>query len=52
MSLFNKKKLEHKQSAVGKHIGAQSKADSYVYGRQKAKKIAESRKEVASKMRN
>jgi len=52
MSLFNKKKMEHKMGAVGKHVGAQSKADSYVYGRQKAKKIAESRKSIASKMRD
>jgi len=43
MALFDKKKYEHKKAQVGHHIGAQSKLDSYVYGREKSKKISMSR---------
>lgn len=40
MSLYNTKKLKHKQSQVGKYIGAQTKLDNYEYGREKARKVA------------
>lgn len=44
MSLFNKKKLEHKTSEVGKYVGAQTKLNNYEYGRHKAKSIAKALK--------
>lgn len=40
MSLYNKKKLEHKMKEVGKQIGAQTKLNNYEYGRNKAKALA------------
>lgn len=44
MSLFNKRKLEHKTKEVGKYIGAQTKLNNYEHGRNKAKSIAKALK--------
>ena len=47
MTLYNQKKLEHKQAQVGKTIGSQTKLNNYEYGRGKAKKIAVGKLESA-----
>lgn len=40
MSLYNKKKLEHKKAAAGKIPGSTTKLMNYEYGRNKARKVA------------
>lgn len=49
MALYKENKLKHLKAMVGKKIGAQTRYDSYVYGRQKAKKVAEGVKSRSKK---
>lgn len=44
MTLLNKKKYEKLKRQIGLKIGAQTKLTNYEYGRNKAKKVAESEK--------
>ena len=43
MSLYKENKIKKLKALVGSKIGAQTKLNNYEYGRNKAKKIAESK---------